>query len=166
MANNLKYAALLALACFAGCEFSASAQESGQDNGRNTGLEYRLKVQDGVPFAFDHSEEQYFGRHPFMTAKDFASVAAGKSKNPNTPGDWEIELTHTAVGREKFHAVADADRSREFCLVFHGALYECQAFPPDVKGVYDKGITVTGNFDRAKAEKLAGEMRREIESVR
>ena len=144
----------LLMALMAGVLSAASAQESG--------LEYRLKTPDGVPFAFDHAEEQYFAPHPFMTAGDFTSVTARKSKNPNTPENWEILLTHTPSGRVKLRAVADADRAREFCLVFHGTLYFCEAFPPYMKGVYDKDRTVTGNFDRAKAEKLAGEMRREI----
>ena len=137
---------------------AAIAQESG--------LEYRLKTADGVPFAFDHADEQNFAPHPFMTAADFGGATARKSKNPNTPGNWEILLTHTAIGRAKFRAVADADRSREFCLVFHGELYLCEAFPPDVKGVYDKDRTITGNFFRAKAEKLASQMRREIRKAR
>ena len=63
-------------------------------------------------------------------------------------------------------AVADADRSREFCLVFHRTLYFCEAFPPDMKGVYDKDRSVTGNFDKAKAEKLAADMRGEIAKAR
>ncbi len=128
----------------------------------DSGLEYRLKVSDGVPFAFDHAEEQYFSPLPFMTAVDFESVRAHKSDNPNTPGDWEIELTHTAIGRAKFRAVADADRSREFCLVFHGTLYQCDAFPPVMKGVYDKGLTIYGGLTPAMATKLAGEMSQEI----
>jgi hypothetical protein len=131
-----------------------------------TGPEYRLKTKDGVPFAFDHAEEQFFSPHPFMTAADFASVSARKSKNPNTPDNWEVVLTHTPNGRVKLRAVADADRSREFCLVFQRTLYFCEAFPPVMKGVYDKDRSVTGNFDKAKAEKLAADMRREIAKAR
>jgi hypothetical protein len=127
-----------------------------------SGLEYRLKVQDGVPFAFDHAEEQSFSPLPFMTAADFESARARKSDNPNTPGDWEVVLTHTAVGRAKIRAVADADRSREYCLVFHGTLYQCLAFPPVVKGVYDKGLTFGSRLTQAMAVKLAGEMEAEI----
>ena len=133
---------------------------------QGVGPEYRLKTKDGVPFAFDHAEEQFFSPRPFMTAGDFASVTARKSKNSNTPGDWEVVLTHTPGGRAKLRAVADADRSREFCLVFHRTLYFCEAFPPDMKGVYDKDRSVTGNFDKAKAEKLAADMRGEIAKAR
>jgi len=137
----------------------------GQDAPR-TGLEYRLTVPDGVPFAFDHSEEKYFSALPFMTAKDFARVTVHKSKNPNTPGDWEIELTHTALGRAKYRAVADADRSRDYCLVFHSRLYQCLAFPPVQKGLYDKGIVLNDRFNRDQAQALAREMRREIAKAR
>ena len=128
----------------------------------DTGLEYRLKVRDGVPFAFEHAAEQYFSQLPFMTAADFESARARRSDNPNTPGDWEVVLTHTAIGRAKFRAVADADRSREFCLVFHGTLYQCSAFPPVMKGVYDKGMNVTGGFTQAMAVTLAQAMEKEI----
>jgi preprotein translocase subunit SecD len=147
---------LASLLFTAGLAFGALAQD--------TGLEYRLKVKEGegVPFAFDHAEEQYFARRPFITAGDFASVTARLSKNPNTPGEWEVVLTHTPAGRMKFRAVANADRSREFCLVLHRRLHLCEAFPPEVKGLYDRGVTVTGNFDRAKAQKLPADMRREI----
>jgi hypothetical protein len=71
-------------------------------------------------------------------------------------------LTHTAIGRAKLRAVADADRSREFCLVFHARLYFCEAFPPLMKGVYDKDRSVTGRFTKEMAVKLAGEMEAEI----
>jgi len=128
----------------------------------DTRLEYRLKVKDGVPFAFDHAEEQFFSALPFMTAADFSGAVAKKSTNPNTPDDWEVVLTHTAIGRAKIRAVADADRSREFCLVFHSRLYFCEAFPPVMKGVYDKDRSVTGRFTKAMADKLASEMSAEI----
>jgi hypothetical protein len=141
---------------------ATASAASAQAGGPATGPEYRLKTTDGVPFAFDHAEEQFFAPQPFMTAKDFSGAVARKSKNPNTPDDWEIILTHTALGRAKLRAVADADRSREFCLVFHRTLYFCEAFPPEMKGVYDKDRSVTGNFDRAKAQKLAVDMGREI----
>jgi hypothetical protein len=127
-----------------------------------SGLEYRLKVQDGVPFAFEHAEEQSFSALPFMTAADFASARARKSDNPNTPGDWEVVLTHTEIGRAKLRAVADADRSREYCLVFHGTLYQCLAFPPVMKGVYDKGLSFGSRLTQAMATKLAAEMEAEI----
>jgi hypothetical protein len=133
----------------------------------DSGLEYRLKVQeglvkDGVPFAFDHAEEMFFSPLPFMTAADFESARARKSDNPNTRGDWEVVLTHTAIGRAKLRAVADADRSREYCLVFHGTLYQCLAFPPVMKGVYDKGLNFGSRLTQAMATKLAGEMEAEI----
>jgi hypothetical protein len=134
--------------------------------GADSGLEYRLKTADGVPFAFDHAEEQFFSPTPFMTAVDFASARARKSDNPNTPGDWEVVLTHTAIGRAKLHAVADADRSREYCLVFHGTLYQCLAFPPVVKGVYDRGLSFGSRLTKAMAIKLAGEMQGDIRGAR
>jgi hypothetical protein len=134
--------------------------------GAESGLEYRLKTADGVPFAFDHAEEQFFSPTPFMTAADFESARAQPSKNPNTPGDWEVVLTHTAIGRAKLHAVADADRSREYCLVFHGTLYQCLAFPPVVKGVYDRGLSFGSRLTKAMAIKLAGEMQGDIRGAR
>lgn len=150
----MRRAVLLALAASGFGLASAQAAESG--------LEYRLKTADGVPFAFDHAEEQLFSPTPFMTAADFAGARARKSNNPNTPGAWQVVLTHTAIGRAKLHAVADADRSREYCLVFHGALYQCLAFPPVMKGVYDRDLTFGSNLTRPMAEKLAAEMERDI----
>jgi hypothetical protein len=132
----------------------------------DSGLEYRLKVpesaKEGVPFAFDHAEEQYFSPLPFMTAADFTGARARPSKNPNTPGDWELVLTHSAIGRAKFRAVADADRSGDFCIVFRGTLYQCEAFPPVVKGVYDKDRSFGDRLTQAMAMKLARDMAAEI----
>jgi hypothetical protein len=145
---------------FMASSFVAAAQAA------DSGLEYRLKVQDGVPFAFDHGEEQFFSPLPFMTAADFESARAQLSKNPNTPGDWEVVLTHTAIGRAKLHAVADADRSREYCLVFHARLYQCLAFPPVMKGVYDRGITISDRLTKEKAGQIAREMAAEIRHAR
>ena len=70
-------------------------------------------------------------------------------------------MTHTAIGRAKIRAVADADRSREYCLVFLGTLYQCLAFPPVVKSVYDKGLNFGSRLTQATAVKLAGEMEAE-----
>jgi hypothetical protein len=46
--------------------------------------------------------------------------------------------------------------------VFHGTLYQCLAFPPVVKGVYDRGLSFGSGLTKAMAEKLAGEMQRDI----
>jgi hypothetical protein len=127
------------------------------------GLEYRLNVKDGRPFRWaNDSKEELLSRLPFMTSADFASAVARKSTNPNTPGDWEVELTHTAVGRAKFRAVADSDRNREYCLLFRSMIWQCAAFPPPMKGVYDRGATITHSFSRAAAEKMAAEIRKSL----
>jgi hypothetical protein len=128
----------------------------------DNGLEYLLKAPDGVPFAFDHADEQYFSPLPFMTAADFTGARAQASKNPNTPGDWEVVLTHTAIGQAKLRAVADADRGREFCVVFHDTLYHCEAFPPVMKTVYVKDRTLSDRLTQAKALKLTAEMAADI----
>jgi hypothetical protein len=127
------------------------------------GLEYRLNVKDGRPFQWaNDSKEELLSPLPFMTSADFAGAVAKKSTNPNTPGDWEVELTHTAVGRAKFGAVADSDRNREYCLLFRSMIWQCAAFPPGVKGVYDRGTTITHSFSRADAEKMAAEIRKNL----
>ena len=127
------------------------------------GLEYRLNVKDGRPFQWaNDSKEELLSPLPFMTSADFASAVVKKSANPNTPDDWEVELTHTAVGRTKFRAVADSDRNREYCLLFRSMIWQCAAFPPGVKGVYDRGATITHSFSRADAKKMAAKIRKEL----
>lgn len=148
-------AALLTLTVFAG---AARASD--------TGLEYRLKTKDGVPFAFDHAEEQYFSALPFMTAKDFTGAKARPSKNPNQPGGWEVVLTHTATGRAKLRAVADSNRAREFCIIFHGRLYQCEAFPPVMKAVFDKERVISDRLTRQSASELARAMAQDIRRAR
>jgi hypothetical protein len=145
----------LVVAINLGLSVSAGADEPG--------LEYRLNVKDGRPFQWaNDSKEELLSPLPFMTSADFASAVAKKSSNPNTPGDWEVELTHTAVGRTKFRAVADSDRNREYCLLFRSMIWQCAAFPPPMKGVYDRGATITHSFSRADAEKMAAEIRKNL----
>jgi hypothetical protein len=126
------------------------------------GPEYRLRTREGVPFAFDNSEARTFSPLPFITPKDFASVSVRRSNNPNDPGRFEVVLTHTRLARAKFRAVADADRGREYCLIFQRRVYQCFAFAPVQKGVYDKGIVVYAIPTRREADELANAMRREL----
>jgi hypothetical protein len=127
------------------------------------GLEYRLNVKDGRPFQWaNDSKEELLSSLPFMTSADFTSAVAKKSTNPNTPGEWEVQLAHTAVGRAKFRAVADSDRAREYCLLFRSMIWQCAAFPPGMKDVYDRGATITHSFSRADAEKMAAEIRKSL----
>src|SRR5262245_51550055 len=70
------------------------------------GLEYRLQHPDGMPAYWRDGTQVLVGRLPFLTGADFATVAANRSKNPNTPGAYDIVLTHTPIGRAKFKAVA------------------------------------------------------------
>ena len=147
----------LAVALNLGLSVAARADEPG--------LEYRLNAKDGRPFQWaNDSKEELLSPLPFMTSADFASAVAKKSTNPNTPGAWEVELTHTAVGRAKFRAVADSDRNREYCLLFRAMIWQCAAFPPVVKGVYDRGATIRHSLSRADAEKLAAEIRKNLRS--
>ena len=97
-----------------------------------------------------------------MTAKDFIGAKARPSKNPNEPGGWEVVLTHTEIGRAKLRAVADSDRVREFCIIFHGRLYQCEAFPPVMKGVFDKERVVGDRLTRQSATELARAMAQNI----
>ena len=153
--NGFMKCIVLAVALSLGLSAAAGAAEPG--------LEYRLNVRDGRPFQWaDDSKEELLSPLPFMTSADFASAVAKKSTNPNTPGVWEVELAHTAAGRAKFRAVADSDRSREYCLLFRSMIWQCAAFTPVVKGVYDRGMSITHSFSRADAEKMATEIRKTL----
>jgi transglycosylase-like protein with SLT domain len=39
-----------------------------------------------------------------MTAADFVAAKANKSTNPNTPGSWQVKLTHIPVGGAQLRA--------------------------------------------------------------
>ena len=90
-------------------------------------------------------------------AKDFAKAAVVQSKNPNSPGTYDVEVLHNAQGKVKFRAVADADRERTYCVIFRSVVRTCSAFAPPVKGLYDRGSTIYG-LNKADAEKLAAEI--------
>ena len=68
-------------------------------------------------------------------------------------------LTHTPLGRAKFKAVADADRVREYCILFKMVVMQCSGFPIDHKPVYDRGGAIYSTTSRAEVETLVREMR-------
>ena len=126
-----------------------------------TGLEYRLKAAEGEGdvFAYDHGDAMTFARRPFMSGKDFASVAVRKGKHS---GEWMVELTTTAAGRKKFIAIMKSIGGKEFCLVFHDVVQACDIVTFDAETVNAAGAVVDEIYGRAKAERLAARMRGEI----
>jgi hypothetical protein len=139
--------AVLALTAFLSANF-AVAQERG--------LEYRLEKKAGMPFDFADGTTKFFHELPFMMAKDFARAVVVKSKNPNSPGSYDVQLSHNAVGKAKFRAVADADRERVYCVIFRDRVRSCASFAPPVKDIYNGSIIF--GLAKADAEKLAREI--------
>jgi hypothetical protein len=122
-----------------------------------SGLEYRIEKERGYPLDWANGETKFFSELPFMTAKDFAGAAAVKSKNPNSPGTYDVEALHSAQGKMKFRAVADADRERTYCVIFRSIVRTCVGFAPPMKDIYDRGSTIYG-LSKADAEKLAAKI--------
>ena len=125
------------------------------------GPEYRLEVRDGRPFKTADGKAFVLGPLPFMTGKDFARAVAVKSTNPNQPGSYNVELLHSATGKAKFRAVADADRARSYCAVVADTVRFCAAFPPAVKDVYDRAGIIPG-LSKADADTLVAEINRSL----
>jgi hypothetical protein len=96
-----------------------------------------------------------------MTATDFSKAIVVASKNPNTPGAYDVEVLHNATGKMKFRAVADADRERSYCVVFRAIVRGCAGFAPPMKDVYDRG-SVIHLKTKAEADKLADELNRSL----
>ena len=128
------------------------------------GIEYRLEVKDGVPFHTHEGKEFLLAPLPFMTGADVVRVDVLKSKSPDlaAEGIHDVELVHSPVGKAKFRAVADADRTREFCILFHEEIVQCYAFPPVGRDIYDRATSIYGKFSKADAEKFAADIRRTL----
>ena len=94
------------------------------------GVEYRLLTPNGRPAKWADGKPEELGILPFMTCNDFTRAIAYPSKNPNTPGQYEVELQHNAIGKAKLRAVADADRTRGYCLVVNDIVLTCVNFAP------------------------------------
>ena len=120
------------------------------------GLEYRIEKQTGRPFDLSDGKTKFFHELPFMTAKDFAKATAVAAKNPNTPGAYNVEIAHSAAGKLKFRAVADADRERTYCVIFREIVRGCAAFAPSAKDIYNGSIVF--NLPKTEAEALAREI--------
>ena len=148
----------LGLALAIGCGAAASAQP------QDAGLEYRIEKKVGTPLDFADGTSKFFHELPFMTAKDFSKAVVIKSRNPNTPGTFDVEVLHTAQGKMKFRAVADADRERSYCVVFRTMVRGCAGFAPPVKDIYDRGSMIYLKT-RAEAEKLADEINASLRSA-
>jgi hypothetical protein len=154
----MKYAAPTLIWC---CLFmTAAAAESG--------LEYRWRAENGAEFKWSVGPTGHDGKseklapEPFMAGNDFAKAAAVKSKGSNSPGTYDVELTHSARGMDKFRAAANADRSQEYCILFRGVIHQCYALPPPVKNLYQRSSTIYGALTRRQAEALAGDIDRDL----
>lgn len=117
------------------------------------GLEYRIEKKIGYPLDWADGKTTFFHELPFMTGRDFSKAMVVKTRNANAPGTYDIEIQHSAAGRTKFKAVADADRERSYCVIFRNIVRTCSGFAPPVKGIYN-GSVVFG-LAKADAEKLA-----------
>jgi hypothetical protein len=120
------------------------------------GLEYRLEKERGRAFAWADGKDKIFHELPFVAAKDFVGAVAVPAKNPNSPGTYNVEIVHSAAGKAKFRAVADADRERSYCVIFRDIIRTCSGFAPAVKDIYN-GSIIHG-LAKADAEKLAREI--------
>jgi hypothetical protein len=154
MKHVMRFAPIFAAWC--GLASIAAAQEAG--------LEYRLEKKIGMPLDFADGTTKFFHELPFMTGKDFARAMAVKSRNPNTPGTFDVEVLHNAIGKLKFRAVADADRERSYCVVFR-VVRGCAGFAPPMKDIYDRGSTLYG-MTQSATEKLAAEINRSLRVAR
>ena len=120
------------------------------------GLEYRLEKERGRAFAWADGKDKFFHELPFMTGRDFAKVVVVPAKNPNLPGTYNVEIAHSATGKAKFSAVADADRERSYCVIFREIIRACSGFAPAMKQIYNGGIVF--GLSKADAETLAREI--------
>lgn len=138
----------IALAIFLFATISAYAEEGG--------LEYRIEKKIGYPLDWSDGKTVFFHELPFMTSKDFAKASAVPAKNPNTPGRYDVEISHSVTGRAKFAAVADADRERTYCVIFRNIVRACASFAPPVKAIYNGSIVF--DLPKAEADKLAADI--------
>ncbi len=133
-------------------------------------LEYRLEASSGhgpsETFHWrDGSKSLELELHPFLTTSDF-QAAKVVSAGLNTPGRYSVELIHTKSGAKKYREVADQDREREFAILVDGKIVQSYAFPPEQKGVYDRGTTIYGPFIKAEAAALVRRINAEIRTHR
>jgi hypothetical protein len=138
--------------------YLASAQEK-------SGIEYRIEKERGYPLDWANGETKFFSELPFMTAKDFSRAVAVRSNNLNSPGSYDVGVHHTAQGKVKFRAVADADRERTYCVIFRSVIRTCSGFAPPVKDIYDRGSTIYG-LSKADADKLSAEINASLRGAR
>ncbi|MBI1875081.1 MAG: hypothetical protein HYS05_14495 [Acidobacteria bacterium] len=129
-------------------------------------LEYRLEVSPGQgpseTFQWrDGSKSLELELHPFLTTSDF-QTAKVVSAGLNTPGRYSVELIHTKSGAKKYREVADKDRERQFSILVDGKIVQSYSFPPEQKGVHDRGNTIYGPFTKAEAVTLVRRINAEI----
>jgi hypothetical protein len=92
---------------------------------------------------------------PFLTNSDFKIAKMKKLKSPpNDPNNFEIELIYSDFGRTKYISIANKDRGREYCFLFENEVFQCQAFPPEMKGLWYKSFSIHGPFNKLKARDL------------
>ena len=92
---------------------------------------------------------------PVLTNSDFKIAKIKKLKSPpNDPNNFEIELLYSDFGKKRFISIANKDRNRGYYFLFENEVFQCQAFPPEMKGLWDKSFSLHGPFNELKARDL------------
>lgn len=126
-------------------------------------LEYRLETKEGgVAFKTNDGTTLKLESSAFLSGRDFVKAVVRDPKNPNSPGKFDVDLLHSESGKKKFREVANRDRERSYCVVFESVIWQCYGFPPEVKGLYENGSSISAPLSKLQAKKLAAEINASI----
>ena len=100
---------------------------------------------------------------PFLTNSDFKIAKIKKLKSPpSDPNSFEVEILYSDAGKKKYVSIANKDRSRGYCFLFENEVFQCNAFPPEMKGLWDKSFSIYGPFNKLQSEDFAKKLNQAI----
>lgn len=129
-------------------------------------FEVRLEArQGGEPFSFADGHKVMLEPVALLEPRHFSSIEMRGTRNPNTPGTFEIEAVHSERGRQRLQAAAGFARERRTCVLRQGVVQSCSGFAPAPRHIYDRG-QVMQVPSQSEARAVAARLERAIAADR
>ena len=90
-------------------------------------------------------------RAPIVTGRDIKPGGVAENRDPDSPGQWQINFTLTNEAARRFGPFTEQNRGRQMAIVLEKKVYSA----PEIRGRIDDTGRISGNFSQESAHELA-----------
>ncbi len=100
----------------------------------------------------DTGENWYLlSRAPIVTGRDIKPGGVAENRDPDSPGQWQINFTLTNEAARRFGPFTEQNKGRQMAIVLEKKVYSA----PQINGRIDDTGRISGNFSQESAHELA-----------